>query len=519
MPLLVTFIYLGISTIETFDFWWNAASGRIMTQSGQILRDDVLVYTPVRLPYYNPQWGAQLLLYWLLDAGAGVLLFVRGLIFTLVNGLVLYQSLRRSNAPRTAALVTLLTFLVSITNYGIRPQMLAFLPFALYYLILFGLPYKHHAEADISPGPHIGWPIFALPLIMLYWVNVHGSFFIGGGLIAIYVLGTLWRTLPNAAGWAWLRSREAIRQAVAILLTVAAIFINPYGFDIINYFFVATNDPIARALNTEWQPPNIFDGGTGFFLYVSLAVLIISIYVQRRRWNVYDFLLVTLYGILALISLRNVIWWGLIITPIITTNFASRFAANRAAKAQAAQDTIGDTVERPALNWAALLLMLTLALLFNPLWKAGNPLLNDDLRKFYGDDRPFYLAKYLTDRAAAGTLNGRIFNYMEWGGYLEWKLYPYGQQMFIDGRFEARQVEVWQDYVRISRGYATWPDLLKKPEYGDIRFLVVRDTYQKDLIPLLNNDPNWKLVWPTAATPADVLDDKSATGYVYERTR
>ena len=28
VPLLVTFIYLGIGQIETFDFWWNAKSGQ-----------------------------------------------------------------------------------------------------------------------------------------------------------------------------------------------------------------------------------------------------------------------------------------------------------------------------------------------------------------------------------------------------------------------------------------------------------------------------------------------------------
>ena len=519
VPLLVTFIYLGIGQIETFDFWWNAKSGQIMAQSGQILLNDVLVYSPVRLPYYNPQWGAQLILYWLYSASPLLLLLARCLIFTAVNAIVMYHAVRRSAAPRTAALVTLLVFAVSITNYGIRPQMLAFLPFALFYLILFGLPYKQHREADLLPGPYIGWPIFALPLLMLYWVNVHGSFFIGGGLVAIYVIGTLWRTLPSAAGRIWLRSREAMRQAIALLLTAAAIFVNPYGFDIINYFFVATNDPVARALNVEWQPPSIYDGGTGVMFYASLFILFVSVYVGRRRWNVYDTLLTITYVLLGLISLRNVIWWGLVLAPIITANFAAYFERRADADANKAQnETLGDTIERPALNWAALLLVIALALVFNPIWRIGNPLLNDDLQKVYDDIRPQHLADYLQQREAAGTLNGRIFNYMEWGGYLEWKLYPQ-QQMFIDGRFEARQVQVWDDYIHISKGYAPWQDLLNQPQYGDIRFLVLSDGYQKDLLPLVNASANWKLVWPAPNTPDDQLDGKNARGYVYERVK
>src|SRR5437660_1011557 len=62
-PLALVWIFQSVATIEPFDFWWNVTSGRWMVEHGRFLADDVLVYTPVRQPYSNPQWGAQLLFY------------------------------------------------------------------------------------------------------------------------------------------------------------------------------------------------------------------------------------------------------------------------------------------------------------------------------------------------------------------------------------------------------------------------------------------------------------------------
>src|SRR5436305_13920290 len=65
VPLSIAWFLQSIDFIEPFDFWWNVKSGEIMAQTGRFLSTDVLVWTPVRLPYSNPQWGSQLIFYWL----------------------------------------------------------------------------------------------------------------------------------------------------------------------------------------------------------------------------------------------------------------------------------------------------------------------------------------------------------------------------------------------------------------------------------------------------------------------
>jgi hypothetical protein len=41
---------------------------------------------------------------------------------------------------------------------------------------------------------------------------------------------------------------------------------------------------------------------------------------------------------------------------------------------------------------------------------------------------------------------------MGYGSYLIWALYPQ-QQVFIDPRVELYPLEMWQDYLSLSRGY------------------------------------------------------------------
>ena len=129
IPLAVAWFAASIDFIEPFDFWWNVKSGEIMAQTGRFLATDVLVYTPVREPYANPQWGSQLLFYWLYSISPYVLLTLRALIMTGVVVLLIWLCAWRSGSLRAGAIAALVAYMTGWTNYGMRPQLLAFIPF------------------------------------------------------------------------------------------------------------------------------------------------------------------------------------------------------------------------------------------------------------------------------------------------------------------------------------------------------------------------------------------------------
>lgn len=163
IPIAVAWFAASVGFIEPYDFWWNLKSGQIMMQTGQFLGTDVLVWTPVRLPYSNPQWGSQLLFYWIYDLSPYLLLTARAIIITATVGLLFACCFSRSRSLKIASLATIICYATAWTNFGMRPQLFAFIPFAAYLLLL--------EHKDSKPR--------LLPLlvpIMLFWVNVHGSF-------------------------------------------------------------------------------------------------------------------------------------------------------------------------------------------------------------------------------------------------------------------------------------------------------------------------------------------------------
>src|SRR3954451_19044320 len=178
VPIAIAWFLQSIDFIEPYDFWWNVKSGEIMAQTGRFLGNDVLAWTPVRLPYSNPQWGSQLIFYWLYNASPYLLLTARTLIVVGVVGLLMWLCFRRSGSLRVASVATLIAYFTGWTNYGMRPQLLAFLPFVVFLLLL--------EQKDERPQ----WLPLLTP-VMLFWVNVHGSFFLGLALMAIYALGTV----------------------------------------------------------------------------------------------------------------------------------------------------------------------------------------------------------------------------------------------------------------------------------------------------------------------------------------
>src|SRR5437588_3597849 len=136
VPLAIAWFLQSIDTIEPYDFWWNLKSGQIMAQTGSFLGTDVLVWTPVRLPYSNPQWGSQLIFYWLFNASPYLMLTARVVIVATTLGLLMWLCAWRSGSLRIAAVTGLIAYFTGWTNYGMRPQLLAFLPFVAYLFLL-----------------------------------------------------------------------------------------------------------------------------------------------------------------------------------------------------------------------------------------------------------------------------------------------------------------------------------------------------------------------------------------------
>src|SRR5262249_25691254 len=131
---------------------------------------------------------------------------------------------------------------LALPNIGVRPRELTQL-----FLVVFLNELMRYREQ------HAG-RLWTLPIVMVLWVNVHGGFVLGLGLLGLFLIG---ETVD------WLRSRRPFpRQLLLVgVLTVVAASINPAGPQMLFYpltYYSQKENPSFQIV-TEFQSPNFHE--------------------------------------------------------------------------------------------------------------------------------------------------------------------------------------------------------------------------------------------------------------------
>src|SRR4030095_7755054 len=100
----------------------------------------------------------------------------------------------------------------------------------------------------------VSWPIWTLPAIFLLWVNTHGSFIVGIGVLAVYLCcGLKSFQVGSVQAIAW-SAKQRIQLELALLLSLAVLPITPYGTQLAVYpFDIMFDQPLKLANVKEWR--------------------------------------------------------------------------------------------------------------------------------------------------------------------------------------------------------------------------------------------------------------------------
>jgi Cation transport ATPase len=454
------------------DFWWHLAAGRIIAQEG-IPSTNLFAWSlPADTPYIYQSWLGEWLFYVLYSIGGFPLtVFARNLLFTLTFGLMGYDAYRRSGSWRLAALAILAAGLMAMNNLTTRTQNWSLLPFILTSLLL---------GSYIDGRLNQRW-LWAIPLLMVFWVNAHGAFMTGLLLIGAYTFAeTLRRLLRHSRALTWERLRWLYIVAGASLL---AVMVNPLGPRIFGYVRLLLSDPSSQTLINEWQPPSTRTyAGTAF--YLAFLGLLAAFGLARRRPTITDVLLVCGFGWMAISGQRYVLWFGLVAMPILAQSLAAA-RSPLAASARRAVFPLANLVSTVAL----LLFLLSLQPWTKHLYPWPQPYRDlfvdmPGAPQIFSADTPYAASEHLR----AQPCQGKLFNEMGQGSYLAWALYPEGQS-FIDTRVELFPFEQWQDYIALSQGRQL--ELLDQ-KY-QIACVMLDSVLQPNLATALESSPEWKL--------------------------
>lgn len=491
-----------LTPIPPHDFWWHLATGRLIVETGSIPDIDQFSYTQAGQPFYNQSWLAQLLMYGIYRlGGVPLLLVIQAAVIALAYGLLLRLCIKRSGAVRlSVGLLLMTTMPLSFDNWNVRPQTYAFPIFVAFLYLLTRWRtahfYRDQDSRSSSPGTDRLW---LLPLLMILWVNLHGSFVLGGALVALTFAGewarrffedrreeAAWATRPiGRAEDVVTRLERPPRPPLAHLLiwgavTAAAMFVNPRGVEVLAYVRNLLTTSAVTDLVTEWAPPTTRDsGGTIFFLFLLFAIVVLA--YARRRPDPVDMLLAGAFLWLALGGVRHIVWFGMVVTPLLVVQAAAWLPPEHTAPHRRFEGL-------PRLN-AALIGLIALLLVLGLPWIKPALGLPPELGALLDQNTPVEVVERLTtdpDRPE------RLFHAQAYGSYLIWAAPD--QPVFIDPRIELYPFEQWQDYITLSKGEAV-EELLAKYR---IDGLLLDNEQQEQLLEQVRDDPAWEMRYADA---------------------
>jgi hypothetical protein len=301
------------------DLWWHLASGRYIVEHLEIPRHDVFSYTHAGARWVNPGWLADVLLFELFRLGGDIALVGFKVAVTTTFLLVAaWVAFRRSGSLVFAVGAAIVAAVFCRIYLDIRPDLFLFLGTTAVVALVDA--YRQGARAGV---------LLLLPLVMALWVNLHGSFLFGLGVIGLYAAAELlktWLGLPDAplpiGRVRWLGA-AAVASALACLL-------NPEGSGAFRFAFALLTPEAAvwRAQTVEWIAPVLFRSGDfnpasfGWLLVGEAVLTLAGLVLAPRRVDLSDTALTAVAAVMALRARRFIPLFALVSVPFLARNLA-----------------------------------------------------------------------------------------------------------------------------------------------------------------------------------------------------
>lgn len=425
---------MTVREIADPDFWWHLRAGQYILENAAIPRTDPFTFTAQGKEWITHEWLSEVVIFGVYRIGGFPLLtLLFGGVITLAFGLTYARS---KGKPYLAGFALLLGALATAPTWGVRPQMLSLLLTSVFLLML-----DRYAE---NRNVRLIW---ILPLLMLFWVNLHSGYALG-----LVVVGVFWfSAFVQGIGFLWKQKTPAETQReisppsltprmtrnllIVLVLCGIAVLFNPNGARMFVYPFETLTSPAMQRYIQEWFSPDFHQTEWLPFALLIFATLGTAL-IARARVPLAHVILVFLFGLAGLRSARNIPLFALAAIPVLSAQLAAwiPFRANT---------NPAPRVMR-IIN-AVIVAVVALAALF----RVGSVLSNQP--NVERDKYPAGAVEWIQQNRPAPNL----YNSYGWGGYLIWRLYP-DYLPYIDGRADVHGdvfIEKFLDVYRASPGW------------------------------------------------------------------
>ncbi len=502
-------IFLHLKPISDRDLFWLLATGRWIWEHGRLPDVDPFNFT-TSVKVYQEASTARVFSrqYWfanLLQYGAGNLAGYAGLLylrifFALLTMLMVYLNIRKKGLGVVASLLLLAPLGYVLAAYaGNRPNQMTYFFLAAFLNLI--------EVVRSRRSPHSPATLYLLPLLMLLWANMHGGFILGTAIAGMCLVSEFLRSF-------FVVDHGTNRRLIAVLiLTIFTGFLNPNGYNIVAAI-IQESYPFQKSVITEVMSPfNFIRFGTyryiveviSYVFVAGLSVILCTISEYRQNDKNHRFprfqpgsrtvtdgarpllssllnqaeyvFLILSFGFMSFMAVRFIPLLAIALTPIIGSMFSliSDRAAHRLSRFMIPEVALVGLLACEA--WSAY-----------PFTVLRKPLVDD----FFPEPAVRFIKN--------NNLQGRLFNYYDWGGFILWEFYP-DKVVFVDGRtLSERAYHQYISVIGADRSMiAGVPVYQAVLDSYSVRTILIpgtgRDGGLVPLIALLENDPEWRLAF------------------------
>jgi hypothetical protein len=285
------------------DLWGHILFGKEIFLTGSIPRMDPYSYTAFGHAWINHEWVSEILMWVVFNSfGSPGLLIGKMFIGIIVVSVISIICFDRKVSYLSYGIVGVASVFIISPAFMVRPHLMTLLCATLFFMVIYFY---------IEKRKNILW---LLPLIMIFWVNSHGGFIIGAGILpVIFILEYL---------ECYFRQKDKSHLGRFIiwgLVTEAVMLINPYGYNLLIFIFDTITLP--RDI-TEWEPVTLFD-----FSYLRLKIfticVILAFFFKRHKNRYWEIGIIIVAMLFAFLHQRHTPIFAIFATPLLIEKISS----------------------------------------------------------------------------------------------------------------------------------------------------------------------------------------------------
>jgi len=478
VALLCTLVFssLSVRLLGDAGIGWHIRTGQLIVATHEIPRTDPFSSTMAGKPWFAWEWLYDVIVGGF-DSAAGLngVVWFNALVIAAVFAGTFQWLMKRNINVVVAVLLVLLAISAAMIHFLARPHVVSWL-FTLAWFAILDVSERKAFSGRSRPNR---W-LWALPLLMVFWVNLHGGFIVGFILLGIYLLSacwTWWRTQPGSIEDALVRiaaARRAWQLFWVGIVCAAASLVNPYGWKLHQHVFAYLSNRFLMNHIQEFQSPDFHGWAQRCFLVLILAA-VVALAISGRKLRASELLIVLFSVYSGLYAARNIpvasMLLVMIVGPLIGWNSSALFG-----RITLLQSSLLGHI------WPAAATIFTLVVALH-----GGRVASAQLTNAHFDPKrmPVAAVDYLQQHALPGPLLSSDF----WGGYFIYRLYPQAQ-VVVDDRHDLYGEAFFRSYLKMYRGEQDWQEFLREHPAGCVVF-----PRNAAITNLLLENADWKAVY------------------------